>query len=157
MHSPDLPQPRPERLDDLVLAVSRRLRRGWAHGLSPWGLSPHQSRALRVVTSYGDLRLGDLAEHLRIAPRSATEVVDGLVERGLLERVADPADRRATLVRPTPEGERVGAEVDAARAADASALFGHLAADERADLARLLRRVVETPEPTSGTPTADGH
>lgn len=156
MHSRDVPQPpqpRPERLDDLVLAVSRRLRRRWAHGLSPWGLSPHQSRALRVATSYGDLRLGDLAEHLRIAPRSATEVVDGLVERGLLERVADPADRRATLVRPTPEGEQVGAEVDAARAADAQALFGHLTDDERTDLARLLRQVVDTPEP--GEP--DGH
>ncbi len=146
MHSPERPEPRPERLDDLVLAVSRRLRRRWAHGLSPWGLSPHQSRALRVATSYGDLRLGDLAEHLRIAPRSATEVVDGLVERGLLERVADPADRRATLVRPTPEGDRVGGEVDAARAADAEALFGHLEAGERAELVRLLRKVVDTPE-----------
>ena len=81
------------------------------------------------------------------------EQSDGLVERGLLERVADPADRRATLVRPTPEGERVGAEVDAARGADAQALFGHLAEDERAELARLLRKVVETPE--VGAPAAD--
>lgn len=151
---PEPPEPheplREPGLDDLVLAVARRLRRRWAEGLVPWGLSPHQGRALRVVTSYGELRLGDLADHLRIAPRSATEVVDGLVDQGLLERGPDPGDRRATLVRATAEGERVSAEVVAARTADADAIFGHLEASDRAELSRLLRLASDAPDPPAG-------
>ncbi|MDD0859754.1 MarR family transcriptional regulator [Arthrobacter alpinus] len=42
----------------------------------------------------GDVRLKDLAERLRIAPRSATEVVDQLEAKGLVRREADPSDRR---------------------------------------------------------------
>lgn len=138
MHSSHPPADEPP-LDDLLLSVSRLLRRQWAHGLAPWGLSPHQGRALRVVTLDGSLRVGDLAEALRIAPRSATEVVDGLVELGLLERAADPEDRRATLVLATPEGRRVGAEVRAARTARADEVFSVLSPVERSLLARLLR------------------
>ena len=56
------------------------------------------------------MRPGALAEHLRIAPRSATEVVDDLQERGLVERAPDPADRRATLVRLTEAGAAAGTD-----------------------------------------------
>ncbi|MDQ2758003.1 MAG: MarR family winged helix-turn-helix transcriptional regulator [Actinomycetota bacterium] len=148
MHSPRLPVDGTEEtqeppLDDLLLAVSRLLRRQWAHGLAPWGLSPHQGRALRVVTADGSLRLGDLAEALRIAPRSATEVVDGLVELGLLVRTADPHDRRATRVVATDEGRRVAAEVLSARTARADEVFSVLSPVERSLLARLLRTLAD--------------
>jgi len=91
-----------------------------------------------VVTTDGSLRVGDLAEALRIAPRSATEVVDGLVELGLLVRTADPDDRRATRVVATDEGRRVNAEVLAARTARADEVFSVLSPVERSVLARLL-------------------
>ena len=42
--------------------------------------------------------MSELAARLDIARRSATSVVDELVERGLVERHADPADRRAVAV-----------------------------------------------------------
>lgn len=83
-------------------------------------------------------RLRELAERLRIAPRSATEVVDGLEERGLVERKPDPADRRATLVALTAHGEDVAAGIRAARASGAGSVFARLPAPDRAELARLL-------------------
>ena len=75
--------------------------------LAEWDVTPSQARALAVLRRGGPQRLGELAEHLRIAPRSATEVVDALAERGLVERRPDPADRRATLVALTAHGEEV--------------------------------------------------
>jgi DNA-binding MarR family transcriptional regulator len=45
------------------------------------------------------MRLSELSEHLHIAPRSATEVVDALESRGLVRRRPDPDDRRATWSR----------------------------------------------------------
>ena len=78
---------RPE-LGDLLMRVARTQRRRWREALAPWDLSPHQARALRVVSERDGVRLSDLAEALHIAPRSATEVADGLQERGLVERHA---------------------------------------------------------------------
>lgn len=70
--------------------------------------------------------------------RSTTEVVDGLEERGLVERSADPSDRRATLVATTEEGRSVGAAIMRARRTEGDKMFGVLSADDQAELARIL-------------------
>lgn len=132
-------------LPDLLVAAARALRRGWAAAVEPWGLSPHQARALRAVgeTPEQGLRPSDLARRLRIAPRSATEVVDALVERGLVERTADPSDRRAQVLRLTGAGTTTTSAVEQAHAADVETRLARLDADERATLAGLLRRLAE--------------
>jgi DNA-binding MarR family transcriptional regulator len=130
-------------LGELLMRAARSQRHRWREALAPWDLSPHQGRALGVVCRGGEVRISALAEALRIAPRSATEVVDGLEQRGLVERAPDPRDRRAVIVRPTPEGLRVRAEVDAARAADSRAYFERLPEADRAVLARILRTLAE--------------
>jgi DNA-binding MarR family transcriptional regulator len=130
-------------LGDLLMRVARTQRRRWRDVLAPWDLSPHQARALRVVGERDGVRLSDLAEALRIAPRSATEVADALQERGLVERSADPGDRRAVLLRPTVEGRRIRGEIDAARAADSAELYARLPEGDRATLARILRTLAD--------------
>jgi DNA-binding MarR family transcriptional regulator len=130
-------------LGDLLMRVARTQRRRWRDVLAPWDLSPHQARALKVISERDGVRLSDLAEALRIAPRSATEVADGLQERGLIERTPDPGDRRAVLLRPTEGGRRIRGEIGAARAADSAELFGRLSPADRAELARVLRTLVD--------------
>ncbi|GAA2537260.1 MarR family winged helix-turn-helix transcriptional regulator [Pseudonocardia hydrocarbonoxydans] len=126
-------------LADGFRAVARRMREAARQALAPWDVTPAQARALGTLLRAGPLRLGDLAEALRIAPRSATEVVDALEGRGLVERAPDPADRRATLVAPTPRGAEVGTAIRAARAAEAEGMFRDLSETDRAHLARILR------------------
>ncbi|EWT02369.1 MarR family transcriptional regulator [Intrasporangium oryzae NRRL B-24470] len=128
-------------LDELLLGAARALRRRWSTGLDPLDLSPHDARALRVIGHHGPTRLGVVAEHLRIAPRSATDVVDRLERRGLVERAPDPGDRRATTVRLTSAGETVLGEVDAARRVGAEEFFGRLSDRERRTLATVLARL----------------
>jgi DNA-binding MarR family transcriptional regulator len=130
-------------LGDLLMRVARTLRRRFIAALAPWDLSPHQARALRVVCARDGVRLSELAEALRIAPRSATEVADGLQERGLVERAGDPDDRRAVRLTPTETGRRVQREVDDARAADSQELFARLSAADRAELERILRQLTD--------------
>ena len=126
-------------LSDLFWSVARRLRHQGRETLEPWKVTPSQSRALNVLERHGALRPGELAEHLRIAPRSATEVVDDLQERGLVERRPDPADRRATLVALTAAGAEVSAAIRTARQAEADRFFGSLSEQDRAELTRILR------------------
>ncbi|GAA3244865.1 MarR family winged helix-turn-helix transcriptional regulator [Dactylosporangium siamense] len=130
---------RDESLAEVFWSVARRLRHLTHETLEPIGITPGQSRAVAVLMRHGVMRLSELSDHLRIAPRSTTEVVDGLQERGLVERRPDPADRRATLVALTRAGQDVGEAIRTARAAEADRFFADLDADDRATLARILR------------------
>ena len=125
-------------LGDLVMRVARGLRRRGADAMAPWDLAPHHARALRVVGRHDGIRPGELAAHLRVAPRSVTDVVDALEERGLLERRPDATDRRATVLALTASGSSLVAEVDAARRADAHTYFERLSERDRASLRRIL-------------------
>ena len=127
-------------LDELLMGAARALRRRWASGLGP-DLSPHDARALRVIGHHGPTRLGVVADHLRIAPRSATDVVDRLESRGLVHRQPDPDDRRAMTVSLTQLGETVLADVDGTRREEAAAYFAVLSDRERASLASILARL----------------
>ena len=103
-----------EGLGESFGAVARRLRAASMASLSAWDVTPSQMRAIRILTGHeGGVRASELAHHLHIAPRSATEVVDALEAKGLVERSPDPTDRRATLVSLTARGTALTDEVDA--------------------------------------------
>jgi DNA-binding MarR family transcriptional regulator len=127
-----------ESLSDLFWSVARQLRETSQETLAPWDITPSHLRALRVLRRHGPMRLSGLSDHLHIAARSATEVVDGLEARALIQRRPDPADRRATLVELTEHG---AGTLDAIRGAEAGQVFGRLSRQDRADLARILRRL----------------
>ena len=129
-----------ESLSEAFWAVARRLRETSHEALAPWDITPSALRALRVLGRHGAMRLSELSEHLRIAPRSVTEVVDTLESRGLAARRPDPADRRATLAELTERGASVLDAIRAARGTEAERLFGRLSATDRAHLARILRK-----------------
>ena len=138
-----------ENLAEAFWAVARRLRHRTRVALEPWELSPSLARAMSVLDRHGDLRLSALAEHLRIAPRTATEVADDLARLGLAERQPDPDDRRAVRIALTPEGSRASAQIQAARQAEGERFFATLDAEDRADLARVLRKLSGGDAPVS--------
>ena len=130
-----------ETLADALLSVARKLRETSQETLAPWDINPSQLRALRVLDHHGAIRLSDLSGRLHIAPRSATEVVDALETRGLVERRPDPGDRRATLVDLTGQGTGVLAAIRAARGTEAERVFDRLSPADRDHLARILREL----------------
>lgn len=127
------------------------MRHRFAEVLKPWDLSPHQLRALRVIRAKEPLHLRELADQLRISPRSVTEVVDALTERELVERAPDPSDRRATTLWMTEAGHQLMADTERAGRADSADFFGRLTASERRELAELLRKL------TAGEPDRPAH
>ncbi|GAA3409955.1 MarR family winged helix-turn-helix transcriptional regulator [Streptosporangium vulgare] len=129
-------------LADLVHGVGHRLRRGYGERLGPLGLSPGQARALRVIVdSEPPLKMVQLAERLRIVPRSVTPVVDALEEAGLVRREVDPANRRSTLLVVTGEGRERYERVREARRRVAEELFSVLTAEQQDRLRELLSTV----------------
>ena len=130
-----------ESLSEAFWDVARRLREMSQETLAPWDITPAHLRALRTLKRRGTMRLSELSDHLHIAPRSATEVVDALESRGLVRRLADPGDRRATLVEVTEHGAGLLETIRAARGTEAERVFGRLSPADRADLARILRKL----------------
>jgi DNA-binding MarR family transcriptional regulator len=73
-------------------------------------LRPTHGCVFRFVREDG-MRLTELATHAGITKQSAGELVDDLVGLGYVERIADPADKRAKLICLTERGQeaqRVG-------------------------------------------------
>jgi DNA-binding MarR family transcriptional regulator len=130
-----------ETLSDAFWGVAHQLRHLRRETLAPWDIAPSHSRALGVLTRHGAMRLSELSDRLHIAARSTTEVVDGLQDRGLVERRPDPQDRRATLVALTEEGTHVGQAIRSSRDAEAEAYFSVLSEAERTDLTGILRKL----------------
>jgi len=120
------------------MRVARGLRQRGAAVTAPWDLAPHHARALRVVARHGQERPGRIAAHLRVSPRSVTDVIDALEQRGLVERAPDPADRRATVVTLTASGHDLVHKIDEARREDAHTFFSHLSERDQASLRRIL-------------------
>src|SRR5215210_7263089 len=78
--------------------------------VEPWlelNMSTPQFKALLLISEEEGLRMRELARKLGGSFSNATVLVDRLVDRGLVERLADPHDRRVVLVRATEEGRQL--------------------------------------------------
>lgn len=139
-------RPADETTGDLLMAAARALRRRFQHAAEAYDVTAGQSRALHVIVEHGAARPSEVADALRIAPRSATEVVDALEARGLVTREPDPTDRRATRVVPTPQGRRLAQVLAAARREESERHLARLSERDRAELDRILRRLLSEEE-----------
>jgi DNA-binding MarR family transcriptional regulator len=68
-------------------------------------IRPTHGCVFRFVREEG-MRLTELATLAGMTKQSVGEVVDDLFVRGYVERIPDPADRRAKLIRLTEKGEQ---------------------------------------------------
>ena len=67
-------------------------------------LSPSQTAALATIERHGPLTPSELAAREHVQRPTVTRVLGRLEEAGLVERAADPADRRSSLVSASDEG-----------------------------------------------------
>lgn len=91
----------------------------------------------------GPRRASALAEAVHSDPSTVSRQVAQLVRLGLADRVADPADGRATLLVATDEGRRVFHENRRLRERWIADLMAGWDADDRAVFARLLARFTD--------------
>jgi DNA-binding MarR family transcriptional regulator len=86
-----------ERMRAINKAIAARL----APLFNEQGLTIAEVTVLWKVHTAGEFRATALAEHLGLAPSTLTGLLDRLTERGLLDRGADPEDRRAVVMKST--------------------------------------------------------
>ncbi len=79
----------------VVADLSRSMRKAFEQRLSESALTLAQARALIYIARNEGIRQVDLAELLEVQPITLVRLIDLLANAGLIERRADPTDRRA--------------------------------------------------------------
>jgi MarR family transcriptional regulator for hemolysin len=112
---------------------------------------------LARLERFEGLKQAELADMLDLQPISLTRLLDSLCENGLIERRADPDDRRAKRLFLTPAARPLLARLsELGRELMEAALAGLDRGQQRALLTRLstikesLRQQVQRKEPVSG-------
>jgi MarR family transcriptional regulator for hemolysin len=100
----------------LISDVGRLLRTYADQKARQFGMTRAQWAVLLKLERYEGLNQSDLADSLDIQPITLTRLVDRLCDSGLIERRADPSDRRAKLLYLTPAArpllERISTQVE---------------------------------------------
>ena len=90
------------------------------------GLPESQAELLRLISRQPGISVREAAAELGLAANTASTLVSRLSTAGLLERTADPDDRRVGRLRLTPESQRIADESRAARRAALNAVLDRL-------------------------------
>jgi DNA-binding MarR family transcriptional regulator len=109
----------------------------------PATISPKLVRALLYLAQHGGkaMTVGELAEGVGVSLGWASRVADELVAAGLLERVRDDRDRRVVQLQLTPRASVISSRLWSDREEAIMAALSEIFPEERAVVARFLRRL----------------
>jgi DNA-binding MarR family transcriptional regulator len=113
-----------------LTAWSPRERMGMFRRWLAGSLSIIHLHVLTVLEASGPLSMGKVAEALDVSIASATGIVDRMEQRGLVERQAQPGDRRMVIVQPTSAGLAVFSDLDAQRRTTITRILQRLTDEE---------------------------
>lgn len=114
------------------MASERRIRRG---------LSMTHWHVVSLLDRHGEMPMSHLAELLDVSVSNATGIVDRMEERGLVERVRVPDDRRVVIVKLSDPGRELLGEIEVVRDELLVDILGRLDARQLDRLARAVTDV----------------
>jgi DNA-binding MarR family transcriptional regulator len=127
-------------LQDLIrLQQARDRERVALHEVSPAG-----ARAVEILERMGAVSLNALATELFVDKSTASRIVGGLEDGGLVARVIDPDDRRALRLELTADGRDLARQLHDDAVWEMNVLLSSFDADARGDLLVFLRRLART-------------
>ncbi len=121
--------------------VFRRYAKAAAAALDDVPGGPRGYQVLAVAVAEGPRRQLDLAAHLGVDRTVMTYLRDDLEKADLVQRLADPADRRARLIVPTDQGKETLCDLERRLATAEDEILGSLDQAERSSFRLLLQRV----------------
>jgi DNA-binding MarR family transcriptional regulator len=133
----------PSTLLYLMKQVELAVRAGLDDLARPVGLTALQYTALTVLERHPDLTAAHLARHSFVTGQSMADMVTALLDRDLIERHRDPADRRRLVIALTPAGRRLLGRLRPQVDALQSRMLSRLSAEEATDLRYLLEQCRE--------------
>lgn len=125
---------------ELIDHAAKNLRRIERMTVEEAGLTPPQYHLLRALWEKDRVPLKDLAEANNCTRATITGLIDGLEEKGLVQRIPNPDDRRSLLAELTPQGNALRQQSESLQAVYSQCCEG-LAPHEFQQLGVLLARL----------------
>jgi DNA-binding MarR family transcriptional regulator len=111
-------------------AAIREMRCGSTERLVRRNLSMTHVHVLWLLEHHGTMAMSRLAELMDVSLSNATGLIDRMEERGLVERVRVPDDRRVVLVRPAAGGRLALEENEVVKREQMKEILDRLAPDQ---------------------------
>jgi DNA-binding MarR family transcriptional regulator len=105
-------------------------------------LTGRQMMAVVFLAHRGRVTMGELADGLEIGRAAASELVTRLVQKGVVKRAHDPADRRVVTVTLSARAESLAADVSAQWSMQIAAAFARHPDIDPDTLVAFLRTVI---------------
>ena len=128
------------RFMDIAMHYSMRAS---GHFTKAMGLSMPQFSILMQLHHRGACGMSEVSERFEITPAAASQLVDKLVQSGLIHREEDPNDRRAKSLKLTDKGRELIRQGIEDRYRWVEPLAGKLTAEERAKVHEALTIMTE--------------
>ena len=123
--------------------VSNHVSHAFMLKVEAQGVTVAEWAAMRQMFATGPANPSQLAEQMGMTRGAISKLIERLCAKGMARRTASYGDRRYQSVSLTAKGEKLIPAL--ARLADKNddEFFGHLTAQERADLVQVLRDIVQ--------------
>ena len=127
----------------LISQISAHAHRLLTKRLATAGARGYHFRLLAALEEFGPASQARLGGRAGLDRSDVVAALNDLAARGLVERTPDPADRRRNIVTITPAGRAHLRRLDRLLAGVQDELLAPLSPAERAELVRLLTRILE--------------
>ncbi len=127
----------------LLAQVGAHAAARFAERLGPLGLTPAHVGSLRIIAASEGASQQEVATRLGMFPSRLVALVDELQERGLVMRVENARDRRTYSLVLTADGRELLERIGRVAREHQESLLTSLSAEEREQLAALLRRIAD--------------
>jgi DNA-binding MarR family transcriptional regulator len=130
---------------EALFRAQRTIYGEFEHSEEVWGsLAPTEYGVLYALTTApGPMRITELCEDVLLSQPGMSRLIGRLEGKGLIERVEDPSDARASRVRMTAEGVRTQRQVGAAHGRQVAKLMVRgLNGDELTALRDLCQKLI---------------
>ena len=136
-----------EEVVELMPAIGRGLYATVMDDPEITGLTLSQVKALIYLYNNGERSMSELAQGLAVSLPSASELVDRLIDRGLVGKTIDPSDRRRVLIALSDPAIAYGRRIHDLRRAQARAALSAMSEGEQACFLDSIRALAAALEP----------
>ncbi len=130
-------------IHEWVESFFMRSMRDWTRFVRGTGFSLPQVGLLMRLYHGGHCEVHDIGEHFATTSAAASQLVERLVQAGLVERTQDPDDRRARQIALTAKGRALVETGIAERHRWVDALVSEMSAAEKAEVGKALPILLE--------------
>ena len=130
-----------------MLRLMKHLGKEWAQAMAQFGFREGEFDVLATLRRAGEpyrLSPTQLYKSLLVTSGAMTNRLSHLEQLGLIRRIADPDDKRSTLVSLTPHGQERIEQALIVHTQTQNALLSNLSDAQRAQLESLLRELLMT-------------